>query len=32
MSGATNTFNNEDGLIVLEAGAAWEGSFQFGIE
>jgi len=32
MSSATNAFNNEDGLIVLEAGAEWEGTFGIGLE
>eukprot|EP00037_Helgoeca_nana_P019148 m.185694 g.185694 ORF g.185694 m.185694 type:complete len:417 (-) comp24742_c0_seq2:1946-3196(-) len=29
MSSATNAFNNEDGIIVLEAGQAWQGQFGF---
>lgn len=32
MSSATNAFNNEDGIIVLEAGQSWVGGFAFGLE
>jgi len=28
MSSETNAFNNEDGLVVLEAGAVWQGEFR----
>ena len=31
-TGETDCFNNEEGLVVLEAGQDWEGSFRIGIE
>jgi hypothetical protein len=27
-----HSFNNHDGLVVLEAGQTWEGEFRIGIE
>eukprot|EP00040_Diaphanoeca_grandis_P017280 m.89912 g.89912 ORF g.89912 m.89912 type:complete len:366 (-) comp26343_c0_seq1:315-1412(-) len=32
MSSETNSFNNEDGLIVLEAGGSWQGQFRLGMD
>ena len=32
MSSETDAFNNEDELIVIEAGAAWQGEFRIAIE
>jgi hypothetical protein len=32
MSSETDSFNNHDGLIVLEDGGQWEGEFVIGIE
>ena len=29
MSGQTNCFNNEAGIVVIEAGATWQGEFRF---
>eukprot|EP01052_Picozoa_sp_SAG31_P036528 SAG31_NODE_4575_length_3124_cov_2.054545_5_plen_76_part_00 len=28
MSSETNAFNNADGIVVLEAGASWQGEFH----
>ena len=30
MSSETDSWNNEDGIIVLEAGRAWQGEFSLG--
>ena len=31
-TGETDCFNNEEGLVVLESGQQWEGSFRIGVE
>ena len=32
MSSETDSWNNDDGIIVLEAGGSWAGWFRIGIE